>query len=82
VGCTCALPIEVAAAKGVMDEEYGDPWAPPRRADRNAYILGCIGKFEVVVTCLLKDEIGASPAVARDIRQADSVSQEDGGMWG
>jgi nucleoside phosphorylase len=69
VGWICALPIEMAAAKGMMDEEHGDPQTPPQQADQNTYILGCIGKFKVVVACLPKDEIGSSSAaaVARDM---------------
>src|ERR1700733_5977158 len=45
VGWICALPIEMAAAKGMMDEEHGDPQKPPQEADHNTYLLGCIGKF-------------------------------------
>jgi nucleoside phosphorylase len=69
VGWICALPIEMAAAKGMMDEEHGDPQTPPQQADQNTYILGRIGKFKVVVACLPKDEIGSSSAaaVARDM---------------
>jgi nucleoside phosphorylase len=69
VGWICALPIEMAAAKGMMDEGHGDPQTPPPQADQNTYILGCIGKFKVVVACLPKDEIGSSSAaaVARDM---------------
>lgn len=69
VGWVCALPIEMAAAKGMMDKEHGDPQIPPDQSDQNAYILGCVGKFKVVVACLPKDEIGTSSAaaVARDM---------------
>lgn len=64
MGWICALPIELAAAKGMMDEEHGDPQTPPQEADHNAYLLGCVGQFKVVVACLPKDEIGASSAAA------------------
>ncbi|KAL1962579.1 hypothetical protein VTN77DRAFT_9372 [Rasamsonia byssochlamydoides] len=64
VGWICALPVELAAAKGMLDEEHGDPQTPPRPADQNTYILGCIGKFKVVMECLPKDEIGSSSAAA------------------
>jgi nucleoside phosphorylase len=69
VGWVCALPIEMAAAKGMLDDEHGDPQTPPQRADQNTYLLGRIGKFNVVVACLPKDEIGVSSAaaVARDM---------------
>jgi nucleoside phosphorylase len=64
VGWICALPIEMAAAKGTMDEEHGDPQRAPQEVDHNTYLLGCIGKFKVVVACLPKDEIGSSSAAA------------------
>jgi nucleoside phosphorylase len=69
VGWIYALPIEMAAVKGMMDEEHGDPQRAPQEADHNTYLLGCIGKFKVVVVCLPKDEIGSSSAaaVAKDI---------------
>jgi nucleoside phosphorylase len=59
----------MGAAKGMMDEDHGDPQTPPQQADQNTHILGRIGKFKVVVACLPKDEIGPSSAaaVARDM---------------
>jgi nucleoside phosphorylase len=54
----------MAAAKGMMDEEYGDPLTPPQEADHNTYLLGRVGKFKVVVACLPMDEIGSSSAAA------------------
>lgn len=48
----------------MMDEKHGDPQTPPQRADHNTYLLGCIGKFKVVIACLPKDEIGSSSAAA------------------
>jgi nucleoside phosphorylase len=69
VGWICALPIEMAAAKGMIDEEHGDPQTLPQGADHNTYLLGRIGKFKAVVACLPKDEIGSSSAaaVAKDL---------------
>ncbi|TKA82133.1 hypothetical protein B0A49_00190 [Cryomyces minteri] len=69
VGWISALPIEMAAAKGMLDEEHGDPQTPPQQADDNNYLLGRVGKHNVVVACLPKDEIGSSSAavVARDM---------------
>lgn len=64
VGWICALPIEMAAAKGMMDEEHGEPQTPQQETDHNTYLLGKIGKFKVVVACLPKDEIGSSSAAA------------------
>jgi nucleoside phosphorylase len=59
----------MAAAKGMIDEEHGDPQTLPQGADHNTYLLGRIGKFKAVVACLPKDEIGSSSAaaVAKDL---------------
>lgn len=69
VGWISALPIELAAAKGMLDEEYGAPQTPAAEADQNSYLLGKIGSFKVVVVCLPKDQIGSVSAavVARDM---------------
>lgn len=69
VGWICALPIELAATKGMLDEEHGAPQIPAAEADQNAYLLGRIGNFKVVVACLPKDQIGSVSAaiVARDM---------------
>jgi nucleoside phosphorylase len=69
VGWISALPVEMAAAKGMMDEEHGDLQTAPQPADKNTYLLGRIGNFNVVVACLPKHEIGSSSAavVAKDM---------------
>ncbi|KAJ9295853.1 hypothetical protein DTO271G3_5876 [Paecilomyces variotii] len=69
VGWVCALPIEFVAAKAMLDKEHGDPQTQPQKADDNNYVLGTVGRFNVVIACLPKDEIGSSSAatVARDM---------------
>ncbi|GMF91910.1 unnamed protein product [Aspergillus oryzae] len=69
IGWVSALPIEMAAAKGMLDEEHGDPQTPPQEADHNTYLLGAMSGFKVVIACLPKDELGASSAavVATDM---------------
>ncbi|KAB8211945.1 nucleoside phosphorylase domain-containing protein [Aspergillus parasiticus] len=62
IGWVSALPIEMAAAKGMLDEEHGDPQTPPQEADQNTYLLGAMSGFKVVIACLPKDEVGASSA--------------------
>ncbi|KAI3161319.1 hypothetical protein DTO046C5_6555 [Penicillium roqueforti] len=64
VGWVCALPIELSAAKAMLDEEHEGPQTPPKQADDNIYLLGAVGKFNVVITCLPKNEIGSSSAAA------------------
>jgi hypothetical protein len=46
----CALPLELAAAKSILDETH-DP-LPQLPNDENTYTLGKIYGYNVVVTCL------------------------------
>jgi nucleoside phosphorylase len=62
VGWICALPIELAVAKGTLDEEHGAPQTPTAEADQNAYLLGRVGNFKVVVACLPNDQISSVSA--------------------
>ncbi|KAI9371162.1 hypothetical protein BJX61DRAFT_548493 [Aspergillus egyptiacus] len=64
VGWMCALPVEFAAARGMLDEEHGEPQSPLADADNNSYVLGTIGKFKVVVACLPLHQLGAASAAA------------------
>lgn len=60
VGWICALPIEMAAAKTMLDEVHED--LPVQPNDHNAYTLGSIGKHNVVIACLPSSEYGISSA--------------------
>jgi nucleoside phosphorylase len=62
VGWICTLAQEFAAAKAMLDEEYG---APESRdvGDRNVYSLGRLGTHNVVIACLPAGVPGATPAV-------------------
>ncbi|KAJ5824902.1 hypothetical protein N7447_007242 [Penicillium robsamsonii] len=64
VGWICALPTELAAAKGMLDEVHGDPQIPPAPADNNTYILGSMGKFKVVIAALPLHQLGSFSAAA------------------
>jgi nucleoside phosphorylase len=46
----CALPLELAASRAMLDEEH--PLPPNQAGDDNAYVLGRIGQHNVVMTCL------------------------------
>ncbi|CAI7645715.1 unnamed protein product [Penicillium pancosmium] len=61
VGWVSALPIELAAAQEMLDEEHGDPHykTPP---EDTLYTFGRIGEHNVVITCLPAGEIGNSMA--------------------
>lgn len=68
VGWICALPIELAAARGMLDEEHGSPQSLVTR-DSNNYVLGRLHTHQVVIACLPRAEVGASSAAlsARDL---------------
>lgn len=56
MGWICALPLELAAAEGMLDEEH-DP-LPQDAADTNQYTLGRIGTHNVVLACLPAGVLG------------------------
>ncbi|CAH0046151.1 unnamed protein product, partial [Clonostachys solani] len=62
VGWISALPIELAAARGMLDEEHGNPQTLPQKTDNNSYVLGQIHNHKVVIACLPRAEVGASSA--------------------
>lgn len=61
VGWVCALSVELAAAKGMLDETHGEPRTQPN-GDHNAYTLGRIHEFNVVIACLPASVYGTSSA--------------------
>ena len=62
VGWVCALPIELAAATEMLDEEHQD--VPQDGNDTNLYTLGRIGEHNVVLACLPAGQMGTSSAAA------------------
>jgi nucleoside phosphorylase len=62
VGWICALPVELAAAQAMLDEEYAE--LPRAKFDPNLYTLGRIGEHNVVITCLPAGHMGIGPAAA------------------
>ncbi|KAH8842322.1 hypothetical protein MCOR27_011757 [Pyricularia oryzae] len=68
VGWVCALPLEMAAAKGMLDQVH--PNLPVQdTADHNSYILGQVQGHNVVIACLPAGIIGMTSAatVAKDM---------------
>ncbi|OJJ01824.1 hypothetical protein ASPVEDRAFT_192125 [Aspergillus versicolor CBS 583.65] len=61
VAWVCALSIELAAAKGMLDETHGQPQSQPN-GDPNTYTLGRIHEFNVVIACLPADGYGTCSA--------------------
>jgi nucleoside phosphorylase len=62
VGWVCAIPIELAAAQEMLDEEHG----PAQRYvnDENLYYLGSVAGHNVVIVCMPAGRIGNNPAAA------------------
>jgi nucleoside phosphorylase len=70
VGWVCALPVELAAAQEMLDEEHLDLERDPADNDENLYALGSIAGHNVVIVCLPAGQIGNNPAavVATQLR--------------
>jgi nucleoside phosphorylase len=64
VGWVCALPVELAAAQEMLDEEHHDLERNPADNDENLYALGSIGGHNVAIVCLPAGRIGNNPAAA------------------
>ena len=60
VGWICALPIEMANAKAMLDEQYPAP--PQPKSDDNNYAVGKIGAHKVVIACLPTGRAGTTSA--------------------
>jgi nucleoside phosphorylase len=56
VGWICALPLEMAAAKVMLDETHED--LPVSSTDHNTYILGRIKEHNIVIACLPSGDYG------------------------
>src|SRR5436309_1479609 len=62
VGWICALPIELAAAREILDEMHDN--LERDESDENLYQLGAIEGHNVVIACLPAGRIGNNPASA------------------
>lgn len=68
VGWVSALPLELAAATQMLNEEHED--LPQDPADPSIYTLGRIGEHNVVIVCLPAGQIGTHPAAAAATRMS------------
>jgi hypothetical protein len=75
VGWVCALPVELAAAQEMLDEEHPDLAHDAIDNDENLYALGSIGGHNVVIVCLPAGRIGNNPAAAV------ATQMPNGGHW-
>ncbi|RKK76731.1 hypothetical protein BFJ69_g6680 [Fusarium oxysporum] len=62
VAWICALHIEMAAARAMLDEEHVD--CPRQANDMNSYVLGRIKNHNVVIACLPTDQYGTNNAAS------------------
>lgn len=64
VGWVCALPVELAAAQEMLDEEHPDFERDPADNDENLYALGSIGGHNVTIACLPAGRVGTNSAAS------------------
>lgn len=62
MGWVCALPVELAAARVMLDEEYET--LDLEVNDTNIYTLGRISQHNVVIACLPAGQLGTNSAAA------------------
>lgn len=78
VGWVCALPIELAAARRMLDEIHEDSYRSAN--DTNIYTLGRIGQHNVVVACLPYGQIGTNSAAAVAARMTSTFPHIEFGL--
>ncbi|KAJ5765674.1 purine and uridine phosphorylase [Penicillium odoratum] len=83
IGWVCALAVEAAAAKEMLDERF-ENLDDQDATDPNAYILGKIGKHNIAIACLPAGQYGTSSAatVAKHTTRTFSNSLRVGSMVG
>ncbi|KAF2624758.1 hypothetical protein BU25DRAFT_423864 [Macroventuria anomochaeta] len=62
VGWVCALPVELAAARLMLDEKHEDLERDPGDNDENLYVLGSIEGHNVAIGCLPAGQTGNNSA--------------------
>ncbi|KAL4739076.1 hypothetical protein BDV11DRAFT_170455 [Aspergillus similis] len=72
VGWVCALPVELAAAEEMLDENHGNCVA--RTGGTNIYTLGRIGEHNVVIACLPEGQTGTNSAAAVAIQMQSAFT--------
>ncbi|KAE8354650.1 hypothetical protein BDV28DRAFT_146933 [Aspergillus coremiiformis] len=83
IGWICALPVEEAAAKEMLDEKF-EMFDEQDTTDPNVYTLGRIGKHHIVIACLPAGQYGntAATTVANNMIRTFSKSLRIGLMVG
>jgi nucleoside phosphorylase len=78
VGWVCALPVELAAAQEMLDEELDTP--PYDAHDTNLYTCGRIGEHNVVIACLPEGQTGTSSAATVAVQMKSTFSSTRFGL--
>lgn len=68
IGWICALPLELTAARAMLDEEHNSPQEQDP-SDHNNYCLGRIHEHNVAITCLPDIGTTSATAVAKQMLQ-------------
>ena len=78
VGWVCALPVELAAAQEMLDEEHDAPLCDAH--DTNLYICGRVGQHNVVIACLPEGQTGTNSAAAVAVQMKSTFSSTRFGL--
>jgi nucleoside phosphorylase len=78
VGWVCALPVELAAAQEMLDEEHDTP--PYNAHDTNLYTCGRVGEHNVVIACLPEGQTGTNSAAAVAVQMKSTFSSTRFGL--
>ena len=68
VGWICALPLELTAAQGMLEEEYDASELQKNHCDSNKYCLGRIAVHKIVLTCLRSSGNNQAGSAAHQMR--------------
>jgi nucleoside phosphorylase len=78
VGWVCALPVELAVAQEMLDEEHDTPQYDAH--DTNLYTCGRIGEHNVVIACLPEGQTGTNSAAAVAVQMKSTFSSTRFGL--
>jgi nucleoside phosphorylase len=78
VGWVCALPVELAAAQEMLDEEHDTP--PYDAHDTNLYTCGRVGEHNVIVACLPEGQTGTNSAAAVAVQMKSTFTSTRFGL--
>ncbi|KAF2628864.1 kinesin light chain, partial [Macroventuria anomochaeta] len=78
VGWVCALPVELAAAQEMLDEEHDTPRCDAH--DTNLYTCGRVGEHNIVIACLPEGQTGTNSAAAVAVQMKSTFSSTRFGL--